>query len=782
MTRTVFCQPITQANYAPYGGIISTDVVTDRTVTVNNGTARRTPEVVPTVNRYAEAPSQIPARTVLNVSLASPREVQPWQDAATGSPVGAEEPASGTGAKRVLKIKMLERHPFSTQSFIPMGAEVKYLVVVTRAGEDAPDLEQLHAFVASDKQGVCYGPGVWHAPLSVIDHDAFACDYRQGLDEPFYDAGTRLLLLMLSVICAFRHYRPEPTLTTLDNDNDNQWRLGLPSVYLRRHKTSINHCNLCSPMALPIKSRRVPTAMALVLDEKSATEAGISSASSDQQSVNGKSDTVQVAGAATVQKPSPQPRTFLKKVQAVIWDDPDKPEHEKKFLRKLDFYLLTYTCMAYFCKNLDQANINNAYVSGMQEAINFGGNDLTYASNCFTAGYVISQLPVVILATKVRPSYLVSTLEVLWAVFTFCSAAVKTPSQLFAMRFLVGLCEGAFFPSITYLITSWYTRSERGKRTTLFYSTSTAASMFSGYLQAAAYKNLSGKLGHEGWQWLFIVCGVISLPIGILGYFFNPDFPETTRAFYLSKEEVAFARQRLIDDGYQPLGHAPWTKTKILKIVRSWQFWVLSFGYFFVQSGYPAQQPAYALWLKSTGHSVYEVNVWPTGQSAIGLATQILAGMISDSPVLKGKRWQPLVLMQGFTVFGAIVLAVWNVPDALKYVCFYLTYTASGVPGIFYAWFPDLIPMDHEMRGFMIAFSNIFSYINQIWYADAFWRTSEKPRFKPGFIAASVFGSLLIANALLMRFLQGRDTKARERQAATEEPAPVAVVPASAEV
>jgi ACS family pantothenate transporter-like MFS transporter len=148
-------------------------------------------------------------------------------------------------------------------------------------------------------------------------------------------------------------------------------------------------------------------------------------------------------------------RRGWRNVQRYIWDDPDKLVEEKRFLRKLDFFLLSYTCLAYFCKNLDQANISNAYVSGMKESLGMHGSQLTYMGNVFTAGYVVGQIPAVILVTKIRPSILISSLEVLWAVFTFCCAAVTTTSQLYALRFLIGLCEGAFFPCIIYLIGSW---------------------------------------------------------------------------------------------------------------------------------------------------------------------------------------------------------------------------------------------------------------------------------------------------------------------------------------
>lgn len=58
-------------------------------------------------------------------------------------------------------------------------------------------------------------------------------------------------------------------------------------------------------------------------------------------------------------------RRVLRSVQRYIWDDPDKSKEEKWFLLKLDIFLLTSACLGYFSKNLDQTNIQNAYVSGV---------------------------------------------------------------------------------------------------------------------------------------------------------------------------------------------------------------------------------------------------------------------------------------------------------------------------------------------------------------------------------------------------------------------------------
>lgn len=63
-------------------------------------------------------------------------------------------------------VESMEKHPHSSQLFVPMKVE-RYLVVVA-PGDAAPELEGLRAFVAMPGQGVVYGPNVWHMPLIVF--------------------------------------------------------------------------------------------------------------------------------------------------------------------------------------------------------------------------------------------------------------------------------------------------------------------------------------------------------------------------------------------------------------------------------------------------------------------------------------------------------------------------------------------------------------------------------------------------------------------------------------
>ena len=136
------------------------------------------------------------------------------------------------------------------------------------------------------------------------------------------------------------------------------------------------------------------------------------------------------------------------------------------------------------------------------------------------------------------------------------------------------MVEAPFAVGVLTIMGSWYTERELAKRIAIFYSASYAASMFSGYLQAAIYSGLNGHLGLAGWRWLFIFCGIISLPCAFWGYFAIPDNPYTTKARWMKEEHrLAYIARVEKSDRRRPVRLS---KAKVRKIFAHWPVYVMT--------------------------------------------------------------------------------------------------------------------------------------------------------------------------------------------------------------
>ena len=92
----------------------------------------------------------------------------------------------------------LERHPFSSQTFVPTDLS-RYLVAVCPSGPDGePIVERLLALVADVTLGVNYAPGAWHHPMAILDRSGEYVVLRWYDDSPadteWRDLPTRVLI------------------------------------------------------------------------------------------------------------------------------------------------------------------------------------------------------------------------------------------------------------------------------------------------------------------------------------------------------------------------------------------------------------------------------------------------------------------------------------------------------------------------------------------------------------------------------------------------------------
>jgi ureidoglycolate lyase len=71
-----------------------------------------------------------------------------------------------------LEVKSLERHQFSSQSFVPIEIGRWLVVVAPHRTGGGPDVERAEAFLPTPYQGVSYKPNTWHSGLNVFDKPA----------------------------------------------------------------------------------------------------------------------------------------------------------------------------------------------------------------------------------------------------------------------------------------------------------------------------------------------------------------------------------------------------------------------------------------------------------------------------------------------------------------------------------------------------------------------------------------------------------------------------------
>lgn len=80
-----------------------------------------------------------------------------------------------------------------------------------------------------------------------------------------------------------------------------------------------------------------------------------------------------------------------------------------------------------------------------------------YFQTLWTIGYTVGMIPSQVILTYIRPSLWLPSVEISWAIITFCFAAVKNYKHVYVLRLLLGLAESPFYVGGMTLLGSWYT-------------------------------------------------------------------------------------------------------------------------------------------------------------------------------------------------------------------------------------------------------------------------------------------------------------------------------------
>ncbi|KAH6658422.1 vitamin H transporter [Truncatella angustata] len=420
------------------------------------------------------------------------------------------------------------------------------------------------------------------------------------------------------------------------------------------------------------------------------------------------------------------------------WYPSHYPREEIQLLKKLDWFILTFTSLAFFLKWLDQSNINNAYVSGMKEELHLDGNQYSLFGTFYNIGYIVTQVPAMLLLSRPKYSrWFLPGMEIAWSVLTFAQAKVNSAADIYGTRLLLGILETPVASGSLFILSSWYKPEELFKRAGLWYVSNNIGVMFGGYLQAAAYTNLNGVSGMAGWRWLFIIDGCISLPIAVLGFFIFPGMPSSSKPWWMTEAQHELARRRMSDVGVETPKKLSFGVLK--RVFGRWHWYVAILAYvFFLSSTYPQGQMA--LWLKDQAtkygtYTVQQINTYPTGNSAVSVVTAIFA----TSLCMVYPTWIIFLIVQAIYLFCNICMMVWDIPVGLKFAVFYIfgvqaAVTPILIPTVNY-WFKD----DTEARAFTTGSMLTFGFAFNSFYPITVFPVVDAPRWKTGYIVNFFF-------------------------------------------
>ncbi|KAI1174108.1 major facilitator superfamily MFS-1 [Nemania sp. FL0916] len=250
------------------------------------------------------------------------------------------------------------------------------------------------------------------------------------------------------------------------------------------------------------------------------------------------------------------------------------PKEARKIISRIDRRLITVTGVMYCISVMDRSNLGAAYVAGLAKDLQLTvGERYSLVTLLFFITYIIFQPPATVLCRKIGPRPFLAFITVAWGIVLIGLGLVNNWGGLAALRLVLGLFEAGFFPSVIYLLSTWYTRYEMGKRYAAFYVIGSLASAFSGII-AFGLIHLDGAGNLAGWRWIFVFEGLLTVVIGIGGYWLLVDFPDSDRKVrgFLNAKERAWVVQRVkIDRGDTVI--TKFDLSKFLSGAKDWRIW-----------------------------------------------------------------------------------------------------------------------------------------------------------------------------------------------------------------
>lgn len=427
------------------------------------------------------------------------------------------------------------------------------------------------------------------------------------------------------------------------------------------------------------------------------------------------------------------------------------PEEQKRIMRHVDRRLVITIGFMYCVSLMDRTNLGAANIAGMEKDLGLNiGTRYSIITLLFFVPYILLQPPSTVIVRRIGPRIHLALITLLWGAVMVGMGFVKSWKVMAGLRVVLGVLEAGFFPSCVYLLSTWYTRYEVGKRNAMFYLLGCVAAAFSGLL-AAGIMQMAGIQNLNGWQWIFIIQGLLTLIMAFIGYWFLVDFPDSKRATwsFLGERERAWVMARVnADRGDAVL--PPFNLKEYLKCGLDWKIW--AYGMMFFNTTTITYALAYFLpiiLVGSMGFSIVEAQCLVAPPYAFAGIVMFATSWVGDRYRIRG----PIIVFNNLLcLIGLPIVGFHPSPGVRYFGVFLLTAGAnSNVPSVMSYQANNI--RGQWKRAFASALFVGFGGLGGICGSLVF-RSQDSPKYLPGIYACITVTllSLILVGLLSLSF------------------------------
>ncbi|RFU83227.1 MFS transporter [Streptomyces triticagri] len=197
--------------------------------------------------------------------------------------------------------------------------------------------------------------------------------------------------------------------------------------------------------------------------------------------------------------------------------------------------LLPLLCLAYFMSYVDRTNIALAKTH-LQADVGISAAAFGLGAGLFFLTYALFEVPSNLIMYRVGARRWIARIALSWGAVTSLMMFITDDVTFYIGRIALGAAEAGLYPAMMFMVTQWFAQRDRATAIGFVYLAPTLGLLLGGPL-GGALMELDSLGGFHGWQWMFLVEGLITMAIGLVALAFLPEVPADAK--WLTAQEAA---------------------------------------------------------------------------------------------------------------------------------------------------------------------------------------------------------------------------------------------------